>query len=119
MTSFHYFDLPTLLTRLRYLPNGYFQPEFIDEGAKAAHAQSSVAKGPFGPFGSRYLAWLSQHASFSAQPMDGRVRDMGAVAAHTSTVFCARTWLSQQLSHVSVPRLVRLTLTCMGPCPAA
>lgn len=50
------------------------------------------------------LAQLSQDASFSAQPMDGRVGGMGAVAAHTSTVFCARTWLSQQLSHVSGPR---------------
>ena len=108
ISSFHYIDQRTLLTLLRYLPNAYFQPEFIDEAQKQRMHKSSVAEGPFGPFGSRYLAWLSQHASFSAQPMDGRVGDMGAVAAHTSTVFCARTWLSQQLSHVSVPRLVRL-----------
>ena len=104
MTSFHYFDLPTLLTRLRTFSERLLSAGVHRRGAKAAHAQSSVAEGPFGPFGSRYLAWLSQHASFSAQPMDGRVGDMGAVAAHTSTVFCARTWLSQQLSHVSGPR---------------
>ena len=49
MTSFHYFDLPTLLTRLRYLPNGYFQPEFIDEAQKQRMHKAVSPKARLGP----------------------------------------------------------------------
>ena len=62
MASFHYFDLPTLLTRLRYLPNGYFQPEFIDEAQKQRQRRPShrtLNEGPFRPSGSTYPAWVT------------------------------------------------------------
>ena len=49
MTSFHYFDLPTLLTRLRYVVNGYFHPEFIDEAQKQRKHKAVLPKARLGP----------------------------------------------------------------------
>ena len=100
ISSFHYIDQRTLLTRLRYLPNAYFQPEFIDEAQKQRQRRPShrtLNEGPFRPSGSTYPAWVCQNDSLSAQPMDGRLRALGAVAAHTFMGSRARTRLSQHL----------------------